>query len=407
MRDSGATMETLPKQLRAYNQWVCWRRDKNGRKIPVDATTGRPASTTNADTWTDFDAAQRAYRADGGLEGVGFVFTKSDPFFGVDLDDCIRDDGALEPWAAEVVRWFSLTYVERSPSGRGVKVFGIGCKPPGACKRGKVECYDRGRYFTLTGERWIGTVANIVPCQEALDWLCRTYLFEKIPSTPPLASAGSVGSEISAGSEGSAGSVTPDDVITATLPKELHQRNAALLRLARGLKFDAGLGNLRTATLKPFVKRWHDRALPFIATEPFDPTWVEFVRAWTRARVPLFRDVLAEAFAAAKANPAPEAEGYDTPGVKLLVGLCRHLAGPEGRFFLSTHAAGTLLDAAAMTVHRWLGMLVADDLLELIERGNTHRATRWRWLGKTLDNQSASDDNKHHGTQANGRKDDE
>ena len=407
MRDSGATMKTLPEQLRFCNQWVCWRCDKNGRKIPVDAMTGRPASTTHAATWTDFNTAQRAYRADPGLEGVGFVFSETDPFFGVDLDDCICDDGALEPWAADVVKRFSSTFIERSPSGRGVKIFGIGRKPPGTCKRGKVECYDRGRYFTLTGERWSGTGANVVTCQETLDWLCRTHLFEKISSTPPLASAGSAGSEISAGSEGSAGSVTADDVITATLPKELHQRNAALLRLARGLKFDAGLGNRRTAALKPLVKRWHERALPFIATEPFDPTWAEFVRAWGRARVPLFGDVLAEAFAAAKANPAPETGEYDTPGVKLLVSLCRHLAGPDGRFFLSTHAAGRLLGVQAMSVHRWLEMLAADDLLEVIERGTTHRATRWRWLGEPLDKQSAVDDNKHHGTQASGRKDDE
>ena len=379
-------MRNVPQQLRARNQWVCWRRDEDGQKIPVDPRTGASASVTDRKNWTTFDTALAAFEADGGLAGIGFVFCEADPFAGVDLDDVIGDDGALEPWAAEVVKRFGATYVEKSPSGRGLKVFLIGKKPAGRCKRDHAESYDRKRFFCVTGEHWPGTGTEVTECQSALEWFCATYLQPPSPSPaktaqqnsppPQLASAGSAGS---AGSEGSAGSVTWERIVAATLPKQAGERNARILDLARGLKFDAGLGALPLSKVKPIVREWHRQALATIGTKPFDATWAEFIRAWGRARLPLFADVLQSALARAKAKPAPEAKAYDTIEVRLLVSLCRELAGSDGRFFLSTHAAGKLLNVQPMTVQRMFGILIGDELVEIVERGDRHRATRYRW----------------------------
>ena len=60
----------------------------------------------------------------------------------------------------------------------------------------------------------------------------------------------------------------------------------------------------------------------------------------------------------------------------------------------ATHAL-----AAGPRAQRWL-LLIGWGLL-VIASANP------RWLGEPLDKQSAVDDNKHHGTQASGRKDDE
>jgi primase-polymerase (primpol)-like protein len=99
-------------------------------------------------------------------DGLGFVFTKT-PFAGVDLDKCIRADGTLEPWAALIVGQLN-SYTELSPSHRGLHTLVIARLEGGGQKHGAVEVYDRGRYFTITGEHWAGTPDTIESRQAEL-----------------------------------------------------------------------------------------------------------------------------------------------------------------------------------------------------------------------------------------------
>ena len=90
---------TIPAELRELPQWVCWRAERRGgkpTKVPVDPrTTEAPASSTDPSTWSSFDDAVRRPRSAIGCNGVGFVFSKTDPYAGVDLDDCIDQDNPL------------------------------------------------------------------------------------------------------------------------------------------------------------------------------------------------------------------------------------------------------------------------------------------------------------------------
>lgn len=156
----------VPAALIERDQWVVWRYqlDKDRRdwtKVPYRADDPEShASTTNPATWGTFAAAKathdrRALRMDvGRLDGVGFVFGPDDPFVGIDLDLCLDDDGNVRSWAAPVLRELP-TYAEVSPGGRGVKLIAVGSLDgPGhktAVGEGKVEMYDRGRFFTITG----------------------------------------------------------------------------------------------------------------------------------------------------------------------------------------------------------------------------------------------------------------
>jgi hypothetical protein len=55
-------------------------------------------------------------------DGVGFVFTESDPFCGVDLDACVDPKtGGVASWAEGIVRELD-SYAEFSPSGTGLHV---------------------------------------------------------------------------------------------------------------------------------------------------------------------------------------------------------------------------------------------------------------------------------------------
>jgi len=133
------------------------------------------------------------------------------------------------------------------------------------------------------------------------------------------------------------------------------------------------------------VRKWHSRALHVIGTKNFDETWADFVRAFQSARHPLRWKAEVWASEQAKAAPPPpRASDCDSEPVKLLVGICWHLASlhRERRFFLSSHSAGTLLGMSHDKALRLLLMLCADGVLQKVEQGNEHRANRYRYIGE-------------------------
>jgi len=182
--------ENIPVAMKARHQWVCWRwtwkkatKKRTGKwdKPPIDARTGRPASSTDPDTWCSFDEAYAAYLdPQNGYDGIGYVFSGEEgDFLGVDLDKC-RDPvtGKLRPWSDEqraCKHWEEAvpepgeiiellrTYAEVSPSQTGVKLIVQGTIPKGI-KHGSVEIYRVGRYFTVTGHRLPGGAEGICDC---------------------------------------------------------------------------------------------------------------------------------------------------------------------------------------------------------------------------------------------------
>jgi hypothetical protein len=155
----------IPTELTSRPQWVVWRweeRDGKPDKPPYNPKTGKLASSTNPTTWTTFEQAMGVCDS-GDWDGVGYVFTVDDPFAGVDLDNCIDPtSGEIAPWAQAIIKFLS-SYSEVSPSKMGVKIFLQGRLPDdGRRRHGKaLEMYDRGRYFTVTGDHVQGTPTTI------------------------------------------------------------------------------------------------------------------------------------------------------------------------------------------------------------------------------------------------------
>ncbi|SFL47055.1 hypothetical protein SAMN04487950_3918, partial [Halogranum rubrum] len=100
------TQESIPEELADRPQWVCWRRaerDGKATKIPVVPGVGSFASSTDPETWSDFETACD-YLERGRADGVGFVFTEADPIVGVDLDDCRDPDtGDVDDDAKDII----------------------------------------------------------------------------------------------------------------------------------------------------------------------------------------------------------------------------------------------------------------------------------------------------------------
>ena len=155
--------DSIPAELRSLRQWVGWRLvhvpdRKKPTKKPLNPRTGELASTTDPATWGTFDDALVCP----GSDGVGFVFTANDPYVGIDLDEC-RDTktGALDQIASDIIARLA-SYTEVSPSGTGPHVIVRGMLPGTGRRRGSIEMYAEGRYFTMTGARLEDAPADIV-----------------------------------------------------------------------------------------------------------------------------------------------------------------------------------------------------------------------------------------------------
>ncbi len=163
----------IPDELKERRQSLLWRLESKAEggvtKIPY-RVDGRRASSTNPETWTDFETAVSRFER-GGFDGIGFAFTKDDPFTGIDLDDCMSlDTGEITPGAAELVRRFD-SYTEITPSGEGLRVWIRAVKPAGRCSKPGLEVYDSGRYFTVTGRMLPGSRKTIEDRQGELEAL--------------------------------------------------------------------------------------------------------------------------------------------------------------------------------------------------------------------------------------------
>lgn len=154
----GVKAENIPQELKALPHWVLWRqeiRDGKLTKIPYQAG-GRRADSRKAETWATFSAAVNAYlEKPDRFSGVSFVFSKDDPYAGVDLDKCLNPEtGEIAPWAKKILDGLN-SYCEISPSGTGVKIFLRGSLPGnekektphkkrgmGEDQKGEIEFYD-------------------------------------------------------------------------------------------------------------------------------------------------------------------------------------------------------------------------------------------------------------------------
>lgn len=147
-------IQHIPLELRAAHQWVVWKSipNPNGAKpikLPINARTLNPASVTDPSTWSTFLTAHRTLQNNSQLSGSGFVLTKSDPFVGVDLDNCLFD--TIKPEAEEYIKLLD-SYTEVSPLHHGLHSWCKGELPPGGRKHGWVEMYDCERFLCMTGE---------------------------------------------------------------------------------------------------------------------------------------------------------------------------------------------------------------------------------------------------------------
>lgn len=167
--------DVIPIELAVLPQWVGWlsvvgqgvrvhlpdgTRTKRlmprskPYKLPIEPRRGGAAASDRCETWSSLEDARAAVR-NWLLSGIGFVFSDSDPYAGVDLDNCREPEtGEITEWAWNIIRVLN-SYTEVSPSGTGVHTIVRGELPAGKGNQisygtGKIEMFSRARYFTFS-----------------------------------------------------------------------------------------------------------------------------------------------------------------------------------------------------------------------------------------------------------------
>ena len=138
----------------------------------------RHVSTNDANTWTDYATACAAVQAGHG-DGISYILTEDDPFAAIDIDNCRHvDTHSIDPWAQLFMQFAVRSYQEVTPSGEGVRIWGLA---NGAHSTAKslwilmarilpVELFRRTRKaLTITGYR-LNTVQGLTGIDNVLDW---------------------------------------------------------------------------------------------------------------------------------------------------------------------------------------------------------------------------------------------
>lgn len=167
--------KNIPLELRSLKQWVLWKYEDVGAAKPTKvpySVSGAKANINEPSTWAEFD---NCVKLAGNYSGIGFVFSNSDQYSFIDLDDAEGNDATLQRHL-KVYHEFD-SYSEVSPSGKGLHIIVKGIVPAGR-RRSNIEIYSSQRYATMTGNVYNGHVV-IKDCQTLL-----TQLWEQMGSGP-------------------------------------------------------------------------------------------------------------------------------------------------------------------------------------------------------------------------------
>lgn len=147
-----------------YKNFIVYKivpsKDRPGKtdKFPVDYRDGRvKVNPHDSEIQTDFDTALSRANAFGAEFGIGFIFNASNPYWFLDIDGCLVT-GQWTQLAIDICTLFAGCYIEISPSGTGLHLYGTGTVPAHKCtnKRLGLEFYHEARFGTISGNGPIG-----------------------------------------------------------------------------------------------------------------------------------------------------------------------------------------------------------------------------------------------------------
>ncbi|MFZ2537686.1 MAG: nucleoside triphosphatase, partial [Oscillospiraceae bacterium] len=179
--------DNLPKDLRDNAKFCLWKYEERAgqskpSKVPYQVN-GKRAKTNYEHTFTCYDTVLITVSQYDGL-GLGIFLN----FSAVDIDHCINDDGSLSETAKSIITLFKDCYIEKSPSGRGLRILfkagGFKYNVPkyyiNNAKIG-VEVYVYGatkKFVTITGNVYMQ--GDVLEASDKLQLLLDMYMLRPI-----------------------------------------------------------------------------------------------------------------------------------------------------------------------------------------------------------------------------------
>lgn len=154
-----------------------------------------------------------------------------------------------------------------------------------------------------------------------------------------------------------------------------------LARAARGLEMSFSCP-VSPAMIDDVFRQWWTAAKSrrvLSTTAEYDILRLQFLAARERVKTPLGYDAFTVALAKAQNHQPEAAKPYSSPGIRLLVAVCYHLAtaSPDGVFSLGCRQAAKVIGVDShVTGAQQLAGLCADRVLSLVRPGGTRAGKR-------------------------------
>ena len=183
------TPSKIPELLKKRSNWICWKKSgakPNGRygKLPANIK-GTVINAHDVNHHVDLETAYQSYDSNKfQLAGIAIDLPTNPGIYGYtddgeplyliggDIDECITIKDSklvISEQAKSDLKALCQPYWEISPSGTGIRWFGLHTRPlKGGNKNGR-EMYSSGRFLTVTGKSKGGQITTLPSNIEALE----------------------------------------------------------------------------------------------------------------------------------------------------------------------------------------------------------------------------------------------
>lgn len=170
----------IPEHLKENAIWCCWKyKTVNGRKtkIPVNPITNKFAKVNNN---SDFIPFNEVVKYADKYDGLGIKVSNN--LVAIDIDDCVVNS-KFTKLAKEIINKFKGSYIEYSPSGKGLRLFLIVSNTGSynlndyKMKTKDLEVYVSGftnRFVTVTGD--VYQEGSLLKNNDLFMWILDTYM---------------------------------------------------------------------------------------------------------------------------------------------------------------------------------------------------------------------------------------
>jgi hypothetical protein len=158
----------IPELLQQQNKWLCWQKGESDRRGKFPKYPVNPLNPSIKINYQDpnnllsFSEAKNYYNKNYLISGLGFKLNalpiNNRYLIGIDID---MQEGRSESDFEDFRRSLNETYSEVSPSGKGIRLFGLSDKIINNWSHNHIEVYSNNRYLTVTGIDARGEIKDI------------------------------------------------------------------------------------------------------------------------------------------------------------------------------------------------------------------------------------------------------